>query len=350
MNDECSFQVAILIVGFRNPRDICECLAALSRASAEPHFDVFICENGGRKSFCELTKTLADSQGPCTPLPGEPTPLPFAPSNRLVDIKCFALAGRPSRVWVALADRNLGYAGAINAWTSALFSIPNWQGIWILNPDTVPASGALDALVRYSVNADKGMVGGTLVPIGDSEHIHCRAGHHWRKLMCRSRIIGFGERVNGYFDLNVVEADLDVISGASMYVTRTCLEQLGPMDERYFLYYEDVDWSIRAKRYGLGYASASLVSHKGGTTIGSSRNRANRSTLSVYLESRNRIYFVRKHFPLFLLLANILSVLYAAEFLVAGSPRNFKAALAGLAAAWRGETGPPSNVDMRGGL
>jgi N-acetylglucosaminyl-diphospho-decaprenol L-rhamnosyltransferase len=339
VKDRNSFRVAVLIVGFRNPEDIYTCVTALSRATAEPSFDIFVCENGGRESFCALTEALAGPQGPCSTFPGD-SPL-VSPSKRLVDIKCFALSGRSSRVWIALADHNLGYAGAINAWTDQLLDIPGWEGIWILNPDTKPEPSALEALVRHSVTANKGMVGSTIVPIDDRDHIHCRAGHHWRKLMSRLQTIGFRDSVNAAFDLDVVEADLDVISGASMYVTRTCLEQLGPMDERFFLYYEDVDWSMRARHQGLGYASDSVVPHKGGTTIGSSGYRAKRSRLSVYLESRNRIHFVRMHFPLFLPLASILSFLYAVEFLIARSPRNFTAALAGLAAAWKGETGPP---------
>ena len=72
-------------------------------------------------------------------------------------------------------------------------------------------------------------------------------------------------------DLPAFEATLDCISGASLYVTRACVENIGLMDERFFLYYEDADWSARAKRYGLGYAPDSIVPHRGGTTIGSAR-------------------------------------------------------------------------------
>jgi hypothetical protein len=133
-----------------------------------------------------------------------------------------------------------------------------------------------------------------------------------------------------------------------MYVTRACLEKIGPMDERFFLYYEDSDWSIRARHYGLGYASDSIVPHRGGTTIGSDRHRAKRSQLSVYLESRNRIHFTRLHLLRFFPLACILDFLYALEYLFAGSPRNFKTALDGLVAGLRGETGRPANLDDEG--
>jgi N-acetylglucosaminyl-diphospho-decaprenol L-rhamnosyltransferase len=332
-----SCDVAILIVGFRNPQDICACLTALSRAKTEPSFDIFICENGGANSFRELLEALASAEGPCCSVEGE-LPKSFAvPLRRLVHIKCLALKGRSSRVWIALAERNLGYAGGINVWIDHLSKIPGWQGIWILNPDSQPEPDALSALVHRSITANKGMVGSTILPVVGGDYVHCRGGLYWRKLIMRPALLGYKERINEPFDLEAMEDRLDCVSGASLYVTRKCLEQVGPMDERFFLYYEDADWGIRAKPYGLGYASASIVPHKGGTTIGS----FNRSQLSVYLQSRNRILYIRMHLPRSLLWGSLLSLVYAMQYLFRGSPRNFKTALAGLWAGLKGEVGPP---------
>ena len=87
-------------------------------------------------------------------------------------------------------------------------------------------------------------------------------------------------------------------SGASFYVTRECVEQIGLMDERYFLYFEDLDWGMRAKeKCGLGYAYLAVVRHQGGTTIGPTRKRAEQTALTVYLEFRNRILFVKRRYP-----------------------------------------------------
>ena len=128
-----------------------------------------------------------------------------------------------------------------------------------------------------------------------------------------------------------------------MYVTRLCLEKIGKMDERYFLYYEDGDWSLRAKKsqFELGYASKSIVFHKGGTTIGSSTRRADKSELAVYLEARNKIEFIRSQFHSYLPVAILISLFAPIEYLVAGSPRNFRAAAHGVIAGLRGETGRP---------
>ena len=343
MSDHAHQRIAILIVSFRNPTDVFACLTALSRAREDPRFDIFICENGGRESFHKLCSALVVPQGPCTTVSDDLPKLLSSPSERLMEVECFALEGRPSRVWIGCAAQNFGYAGGVNVWIERLQHIPGWQGIWVLNPDAEPEADALDALVRRAAKGNKGMVGSTIIPLGERDQVHCRGGHHWRKLMTKLAIIGQRDPVNGPIDLEAIEANLDCISGASMYVTRACLDKIGPMDERFFLYYEDADWSFRAKVCGLGYASESLVPHRGGTTIGSSGRRAKRSPLSVYLESRNRINFVGVHLRRSLPLAGIMGFLFAVEYLLAGSLQNFNAALYGLIAGLKGETGRPPN-------
>ena len=339
-NQTTRWRVAVLIVGFRNPEDVCGCLRALSHATAEPSFDIFICENGGSESFYTLASALAGPQGPCLSGPVDP-PYSLFPSERLVDLKCFALKGRSARVWLGLATQNLGYAGGLNVWIDRLLTISSWEGIWILNPDAEPEPRALSALVKHAMVGKKGMVGSTIVPFDSRKYVQCRGGHHWRSLMTLFATIGLNEPVDAAINLQSIEAALDCISGASMYVTRACLETIGLMDERFFLYYEDADWSMRAKGHGLGYASDSIVRHRGGTTIGSAVHRAARSRLSVYLESRNRIHFVRIHWRRFLLLANFVGFLDALKYFFVGSPENSKAALAGLLAGIKSETGLP---------
>lgn len=159
--------------------------------------------------------------------------------------------------------------------------------------------------------------------------------------MCRVKTIGFNDPLDQPCNIKEIEAAMDGPSGSSMYVTRACIEQVGLLDERFFLYYEDLDWGVRAKRCGLGYAAGSLVSHKGGTTTGSATGRARRSWISVYLENRNRIHFVRLHYPRYFITTVILSMIYSSEYLLVGSLTNFGAALKGVFAGLRNETGPP---------
>jgi GT2 family glycosyltransferase len=333
-------QVAVIIVGYRNSHDIADCITALSRALPEPEFDVFICENGGREAYQKLIADLSYPQGPCTIGPLDPSAPLIPPTDLLAETRFLFVKQRSSRVWAACAVRNLGYAGAINAWIKRLQHIPSWDGVWILNPDTVPDPDALAALAAYAKTGNKGMIGSTILPYPNRSRIHCRGGLHWSKFTARTVIVGYNDPLDSTPDVADVEARMDGPSGTSIYVTRACIDRIGLMDERFFLYYEDLDWGMRAKRCGLlGYANASIVQHKGGTTIGSAKTRSDRSPLSVYLENRNRLHFVRIHCPGCLAWISTLSFAYALEYLIVRSPGNFFAAIQGVLAGLKKETG-----------
>src|SRR5581483_7509153 len=143
-------------------------------------------------------------------------------------------------------------------------------------------------------------------------------------------------------DPDVIERRIDAPSGASIYVTRECLNGIGLMDDRYFLYFEDLDWGCCAKKCcGVGYAYKSIVPHRVGTTIGTPRGRRGSSRLSVYLEYRNRIHFVRKYHQSWLLWTVFVLFLRGLEYSIIGEPANMRAALKGLLAGLRGQTGRP---------
>ncbi|WP_218578738.1 glycosyltransferase family 2 protein [Vineibacter terrae] len=331
--------VAVLIVGFRNPADILNCLTGLSKAAIAPGFDVFICENGGQTAYERLARDLID-RGLCVAANDEPGPFDIG-TSRLTDIEQLQLTARPSRVWIGCAAENLGYAGGINAWLAPLLKLSGWRGVWILNPDTKPEAHALTALVERAEAGGKGMVGSTIVDEDRPEHVRFRGGLRWQRLAPRSVPIGLGDHLGAPHDLLSIEDAMDSPSGASMYVTRACVEAIGLMDERYFLFFEDLDWGMRAKRFGLGYASASIVSHGRGTTTGSARTAAAIPKLTVYLQHRNGVHFVRRFFPWGLPARIAVSLLYAVRFLIRRAPGNFIAVIKGVLAGLKGEVGRP---------
>ena len=341
-------RVAILIVNFRNPRDLPLCIGALSEATPHPSFDILICENGGKAAFQEL-KAALQQHGLCSNGNSSASALgrEITTSERLVEVAHLTLRSRGSSVWLARASYNLGYAGAVNALVDRLSLVPDWGAIWILNPDAVPRPNALAELMAHSITYQKGMVGSTILMNDLEGVIASRAGLHLSKRTRRGISIGRRDRLSKLVDIEKVEAALDCVSGASMYVSRACVEMIGPMDEKFFLYYEDVDWGIRAKPCGLGYAIGSVVVHKAGSTIGSaSPRRSDRSWLSIYLESRNRILFVRKHFPGWLLYTLALSPVEFARYLVVGSWRDYKTAIQGCLAGLLGEVGAPPSLSI----
>jgi GT2 family glycosyltransferase len=217
----------------------------------------------------------------------------------------------------------------------------------VLNPDTEPEPEALPELVNYARKFDKGMVGSRIMYM-DNPNIVGSRGLTWSRWGARTIGVDILAPTIPEPDRLDVERRIDSPHGSSFYITRPCIEKIGLLDESYFLFFEDLDWGIRAKKAcGLGYAYHSVVPHAGGTTIGSAISRKTRSELSVYLGFRNCLLFVRRQYPGWYAWSVVMVLARTAEFLAVGAFSNFRAALAGWFAGVRGETGRPDRLMNR---
>jgi len=338
-------EVIVLVVGFRNPGDVRNCVRALAGATAEPGFEVFITENGGPSAMDALVRVLVGDGSLCQMAADDAIPT----DPRLVRRRQRLRWCRPDggvRMWINMAEtrENLGYAGGVNAWLRPLLAVPGWQGAWILNPDAEPSPRALAELVSHAATRHKGMVGSRLLPHAGSVRIHSR-GLAWRKLIARTEAVDYHAPCGQPVDLQHVEARLDAPSGASLFVTRKMIDAIGLMDERYFLYFEDLEWGLRARQYGgVGYAHASVVPHIGGTTTRTADGGRSPSYLSVYLEFRNRILFVRSRYPAWLAWTVVMQVVHVISLAKPGAFASMSAAVRGLVAGIRGEVGRPDHM------
>ena len=329
--------VVVIIVSYRNVSDVLGCVAALAR-STHRDMEVHICENGGTAAFNTLCAELASMS---TSDLG-PQCIQIAATGKLIaETRKSRLKEKETDIDLHLhhASGNLGYAGGINAVLTHIAADRQWGAVWILNPDTVPTPDALAALAARAAQGNYGVVGSRLV-LEQSSRIHLRGGR-WRPLMARGFNIGFGDPLDHEPDSTAIERELDYVAGTSMYVTREFINNVGGMDERYFLYAEEVDWCFRRGSYQLGYAHASIVFHKHGTTIGSDTDLRRRSALSIYLNERNKLLLTRRFFPVLYPVVILTTLLLLAQYLKAGAFKSFKVALKGWLAGVRGEQGAP---------
>jgi len=264
-------QVGIVIVGFRNAADIEKCLAALENSTYR-EFQIIICENGGDAAHSLLKNIL--------------------PSK---------LTGGQD-VQLLKASNNGGYASGINLAISQSAAPDAW---WILNPDTEPAPNALAALVGRLTQGYDAVGGPIYFPSGE---VQSYAGV-WLAWQAKAVSLGFGQSVGPAPTSHDLEVGQNFLSGASMFVSRRFLDTVGLMDERYFLYCEEVDWFLRAERLGmrLGFTMGGAVIHHQGTTTGYGRSLRTRSCRAVYLDERNKMLLTRKFFPLRLPVAAFLA-------------------------------------------
>ncbi len=104
----------------------------------------------------------------------------------------------------------------------------------------------------------------------------------------RNRSIGFGEVDHGQYD---TAHTTPYAHGAAMMVKREAIDKAGMMPECYFLYYEELDWSMMIRRagYDIWYEPACTIYHKESQATGQN------SPLRTYYITRNRLLFVRRN-------------------------------------------------------
>ena len=325
----------VIIVSYRTPGDVAACLTSLDAMEAEPAFSVHICENGGAEAFDGVCEALLRPDGPCSAAVDQSSSFEGA-FNR---IRCFRLHRSNRRVLVGEASANLGYAGGINTWLSPLLRHAGWRALWILNPDTAVAPDALAALAAHAGDRNLGMAGSRIMVTPDETRV-TNVGLRWRRVMGSGYAVGQGIPASIEPDPAAVEAQIFAANGASLYITRPCAEALAPLDETYFLYFEDLDWGMRARRAGfkIGYAHRSVVIHSGGSSIGSPSRESAGSPFAIYMEFRSSLQFARTHYPGWFAWTALMRCLHAARLLPQG---RFVPAMRGVAAGLRGETGRP---------
>ena len=321
---------AVSMVGFRNAGDVRQCITKLQEGT-DQEFVVLICENGGRMAFDDLVTAL----GALMVI----EPAPPSEDTAVEDVWRGRLPGGQIVEALHAAD-NLGFAAGVNATISRLAAYPAWSALWVLNTDTEPEPEALAALVKKATSDPSyGIVGSRLVLFGTGK-IQAYGGR-WRKFTARGFNIGLHCPESALVDVSAVEREMDYVLGASMYVTRAYVEEVGGMAEEYFLYAEEIDWCLRRGRFGLGFAPDSVVHHHHGGTIGSSMTTRHRSWFSVYLDERNKHLIARRLHPTLYPLIAFNTFALIGRYIWHRSPRNFTAALLGWWAGLRGRSGRP---------
>jgi N-acetylglucosaminyl-diphospho-decaprenol L-rhamnosyltransferase len=330
----------VAIVSYGRPDDVVRCLTALTK-SRFIGFEIVVVENAGAAAFDGLTAAL---EAACTaPAPTTAGAIPLGDPARagkaFVRTRRFRLPGGQP-VLVAEACENLGYGAGINIAIRCLGDGPGWRGLWVLNPDTEPDPAALPSVVEYAERGGYGLVGCCLV-FARQDRVQMRGGGSWQPVIGRGVSLGYGEAITSPVDVPAIEQRLHWISGAAMYATREFVKTVGPMSEKYFLYCEDVDWSLRRRTFRLGYAHAAIVHHEHGTTIGSASRIGSRSNLSVYLSQRNNLLLTRDRYPALYPVVVAAGLALTLDYLARGGGRVFAAACRGWWAGVRGETGRP---------
>lgn len=165
------------------------------------------------------------------------------------------------------SEENLGFARGYNRAAAAA----GGRYLLLLNPDTVTRPAALRALVAFlRSHPDAGAAGPRLLNRDGSLQYSCRRFPRPLAALFRNTPLGRLFPRNRYtreylmtdWDHEVARP-VDWISGAAMCLPREVWDQVGGFDEGFFMYAEDMDWCLRARRAGWGifYVPQAIVMH-----------------------------------------------------------------------------------------
>lgn len=252
---ESPLLLSVIIVNWNDEHLLARCLQSLVGRIAVPH-EIIVVDNGSEDGSVAMVRD-------------------HFPSVHLLAL-----------------EQNLGFAVANNR----ALAIATGAYLLLLNPDTECRIGTLDALVTFMEgHPDAGIAGPTLYnPDGSLQPSTATLPSLFSELLTQTMLFRLlptrGHRAARRNELRRTE----MVSGAALMIRRACLEQVGPLDEQIFMFYEDTDLCRRALDAGweIWFVPGPGIFHVGSAV--SSRLARTRTLIE---SQRSTLYYFRKHGP-----------------------------------------------------
>lgn len=246
----------------------------------------------GLKDTCELMETL----------PLDDTSIEvIVVDNASQQDEASVIEQRYPQVKVIRSSENLGFAGGNNLGIEAscgkyLYFINNDTLLSLQGNAVANTKHGMQPELRYLVerlesDPQIGMVCPKIRFTWGDNLIQFAGYTPLSRVTLRNNAIGFNESDYGQYD---TAHPTPYGHGAAMMVRREAIDKAGMMPTCFFLYYEELDWSMMIRRagYTIWYEPASTIYHKESQTTGQA------SPLRTYYITRNRLFFVQRNSPL----------------------------------------------------
>jgi len=227
-------KLSIIIVCWNVREDILRCIRSIEENEPSCAFEIIIVDNASTDGTVDIIK------------------------------RCF------SEVKLITNNENRGFAAANNK------AIERSQGEYILflNPDTILHPKSLDILVRFmDNNKDVGACGPKLLNDDGTTQLSVRRFPDFCSALYRNTIFRtlrlFRKQYHRYkmFDFSYDrQMDVDIVMGAALMTRRSIIDEIGAMDESFFMYYEEADLCYRIKQAGwhITFIPKAVITHLGG--------------------------------------------------------------------------------------
>jgi hypothetical protein len=300
-------KVAIIILNWNGWKDTLECLESLYQITY-PNYDVIVVDNGSLDKSIDKIKEYAEGK-----LKIKSNFFQYDPKNKPISYieyrkkeaelgarKDKRLASFPSnrKIVIIKNEKNYGFAEGSNVGIKYAMKALKPDYILLLNNDTVIVNKqVLRKLIKIAESDQRvGMLGPKICYYSNPEIIWAAGG---KINFFTGSIMNIGDCTprNRYTGIRRV----DYVSGCMLLIKREVIEKIGLLDSRYFMYFEDTDLGIRAKRAGyISLVDCDVkILHKSGASIKKT------SYSNYYYFPRNKLLFMKKngkwyHFIIFL--------------------------------------------------
>ena len=254
-----NLDVSIIIVSWNNHAVLANCLRSLENAKNKATFDVWVVDNASSDG----TASLVQSQ---------------FPSVNLIANK-----------------KNLGFAGANNQ------AVPQSNGkyILLLNPDTEMHAESIEVMLD-EINKDSkiGVLGPRILNPDGTPQRSCWRGYPGLGMAISDAFylwkfpwLPLTRNVEYRPDELIKTRDVDHLLGAGLLIRRQTWDEIGPLDENFFLFLEETDWCLRAKQAGwrVVFTPNATITHFGQHSM---RQQPAKNLPHFY---RSYCHFYRKH-------------------------------------------------------
>lgn len=275
-------KLLIVILNYRVTDLTIECLKTLEpEVQNDPTIKVAVCENGSGGDAEERLRQVIETRG----------------WGNWVDLT----AVTPNR----------GFCGGNNVIIRQWLGRPDQpEYVLLLNSDTLVDKDSMHALIRFMDEHPRAGVAGSRLdqPNGTPDGSPFRFPGIISEFANGLKLHAFTRLVSQHttnMPTPPGPCQVDWVAGASMIIRRELIEQIGPLDEDLYTYFDDVDYCLNAKRAGweVWYAPSSRVVHLGGAATGISAKQLKRRP--DYLFQARRRFWLKNHGGLYALLVDL---------------------------------------------
>ncbi len=255
MNAESPSRVAIVTINWNGLKLTERCIKSLKEEPC-PEQSIIVVDNGSKNGEGDILK------------------------NKFPDVTVLQL------------PENRGFAGGNNAGIQYALD-HGFSLVMIINNDSQVESGATTKLVKEFQSGSWGALQPLILTDKDSRKVW-NAGGIINKYAWINTVRWKNQEIPAYHSSTL---SADWLTGCCILTSAATLREVGLLNDKYFAYVEDVDWSLRFTEagYKLGVECSSILYHEGGGSIRVNTTEGSVSPVAHYLNIRNHIFLVKEH-------------------------------------------------------